>query len=157
MRKFIVFVIAFCLIPCFCYAKIDYRNMTLEELIDIRQQALNAMYEKDGWQNIIVPCGIYYVGIDIPSGIWDIKCSDAEDQTFTYISYGYETRKDGSYSMINLNNNVIRVYKEGVKNTDTDGLTSIRVTLKEGMIIAVIPTFAPAIFTPYIGNDIFFK
>ncbi len=73
MRRFCTFLIVALLLVCLlstALAEVDLTNMTIEELLALRQEVDNAIFEKDG--AVILQPGTYEAGKDIAPGSYDL-------------------------------------------------------------------------------------
>ena len=141
MKKLITSIIA--LIVCATGAnaatEFDLSGMSLDELIALRQQVQLAMRDTDEWQEVVVPEGIYQIGVDIPVGMWTMS-SDVD----AFITYGKST--DEYYTDI-----------DGIIESERfwSGGGSVSWNLVEGTYLQI--KFSPVIFTPYVSPELGFR
>ena len=57
-------------------SKAEYKGLTFDQLMDAQKQLSNAMWASEEWEAVVIPCGIYAVGKDIPEGRWTIRASE---------------------------------------------------------------------------------
>lgn len=77
MRKlYVSILIALCALLAFSAfaADIDLSGMSLSELNKLQEQITAAMWATEEWEEVSVPDGVYLVGVDIPQGMWMVKC-----------------------------------------------------------------------------------
>lgn len=127
---FVISAIILSIISSTAIGEIDLSNMTYDELISLQQQISTAIWKSNGWQEVLVPVGIYKVGEDIPAGKWTIKRS-ADEYTYFRVGQKFENGEVKSYAFT------------------TDLETEANLILTEGTYIEV--SGYPVIFTPYIS------
>lgn len=140
---------------------VDLDSLSFQELAALRDRIQLAMMQRDEWQEVTVPQGVYKVGEDIPAGKWRIKCCSEYPENvwmrLTCIEWGTE-----------LNDNKTGLSWEGRKggaliyNPNAEkyegGITEYIVTLKNGDFVIIDNTSNKAVFTPYTGKpDLGFK
>ena len=156
MRKIITIILLLCLLmPCIA-EDIDLSGLTFEELAALRDRCLYEMYQREEWQEVTVPQGIWVVGKDIPAGTWTVKCADiGRDNVlmkYTIIEIGdkldeSKTSVDitSAYHLVTIHNQNNKYYKEGE-------ITTYTFTVKEGYYIHIEEAFNMAVFMPYTGK-----
>lgn len=89
MKKLTTLILALALIlaPA-AMAEIDLSGMSFDELVDLQYQLNMAIWASDGWQEVEVPAGTYYIGVDIPEGRWTISSTGS---ALTSLLYSDET------------------------------------------------------------------
>lgn len=94
MKKlFIVLISTFILCSHMAYAEVDLSGMTYNELVDLKNQINKAIWDSDEWQMVLVPQGVWEIGVDIPEGLWTIG---AYDGTQCVIEYGDSIDETGT-------------------------------------------------------------
>lgn len=117
-------------------ASADFAGMSLDELIDLRDQIQRAMWETDEWQSVQVPEGVYEIGVDIPVGHWNIAVAGS-----TCVKWGAELDEYG----------VDIVYRSEIDCVDKwEDPKSVNWNLAEGTYLYI--SGKPVVFTPYAGK-----
>lgn len=121
---------------------VDFSGMSLAELIEVRSQIQQAMWESDEWQSVEVPEGVYEIGVDIPAGYWTITLAGS-----TCMEWGTELDEYGA--------NV--VYGSIIDSVDKwEEPKSVSWNMAESTYLYISGN--PVIFTPYAGKpDLGFK
>lgn len=89
MKSVLLLFLAFLFIMPGYAEDIDLSNLTYTELIALKNRINIAIWESEEWQEVIVPPGMYRVGIDIPAGRWNVRISDIDGNVrYSYISIG---------------------------------------------------------------------
>lgn len=143
MKKLISLILCLLLVavPGVSSAELDLSSMSLQELIDLRQQITMAMWKTEEWQEVTVPAGIYKIGEDIPAGRWTISSDE-----FAYITLG--SKLDVYGTSIEYSDNIVDGYLDG------DG-ESVTWNFTEGTYLWI--ECASVVFTPYAGANLGFK
>lgn len=133
MKKVLCVLLVLALVGAAAYAAIDLSGMSFEELLDLRAQVDAALWASDGWQEVTVPMGVYYVGEDIPAGRWTV---DGQGNTVTVTIFsGDEEYWDTFYWL---------------DSTDT----TANINLKRGQRVEIASV---VVFKPYTGAALGFK
>lgn len=152
MKRIICFMIVIILVSSLSLAEnIDLSNMSLRELVLLRKQVLNAIWNSNEWQEVIVPPGVWEIGSEIPPGHWSI--TPAEGLGPDYVIYGCATKDQGhdidlfagEYIMECVCNPSSKFYS-GEYKTTTD------IEMEEGHFVRLDCTM---IFSPFIGKPSF--
>ena len=137
-------------------AAIDLSNMSLDELIALREQVTMAMWETEEWQEVEVPIGVYQVGVDIPAGNWTVKCHKSFDNA--YISWGESLDENGHSIAWQGRNDILNyVYNPDYKYYEEgDGPLEYSFEVRDGEYIII--GVGNVVFTPFVGKpDLGFK
>ena len=86
MKKLLVLVLALMLCAS-AVAEIDLSGLSFDELVELRDSALRAMWDCEEWQEVTVPQGVWKVGEDIPFGHWTITPAKNAACEFSKITY----------------------------------------------------------------------
>lgn len=150
----IVLIIAM-LIPAACaemgfsdLITLDLSNLTLEQLILLREKIELTMWGTDDWQAVVVPQGVYQIGVDIPAGKWTISATEGNK---CGISIGNSLKPKGDVAFTGDLSTYESVKSKGwYSYTENVDLTSMDFELAEGYYIQI--DYGSAIFTPYAGK-----
>lgn len=143
----IVLIIAM-LIPAAC-AEIDLSGMSYDELVALKDKINLALWATEEWQEVLVPQGVYQVGVDIPAGVWTIT---AVENLYSVIIYGSALCDNGwvdEYSDVHGSYQII-IDKGHKRFRENQDFSSINIELTEGFYIQI--QNASAIFTTYTGR-----
>ena len=144
MKRFLAALLALLLlIPASGMAAVDLSSLSWQELQALDQQLAKEMASRPEWKEVIVPPGVYEIGVDIPEGYWDI--SRAPGSYFTYVEYTskLDASKTTSASGFRINCNVI---------SQENPTWSIMLTTSNWIIIEDYP----ALFTPHVRPNLGF-
>lgn len=157
MKRIIAFFLVLLLIIPVACAEISLEGMTFDELVALKDRINLAIWESDEWQEVIVPPGMWQVGVDIPAGHWTVKC--APDWKYTHVAWGQGVsdngndldfsngRSDASGLIFNPDH---KNYKVG------DGITEYSFEVRDGEYIQIAQ--GNCVFMPYTGKpDLGFK
>lgn len=157
MKKVIAFIlVSFLLISSipamadvFSVGSLNLKNMTIEQLADLKDQIDFYIWNSSDWQEVTVPQGVYLVGRDIPEGHWTVRC--ANEKSYASISWGEYLSDNGEsiawrgkYSTMNeVEGKKYSLYREG-------DLTEYSFEAKRGLYVVI--KYCSVIFTPYAGK-----
>lgn len=131
----------------------DLSLYTFNELMELRDQCQLMMMQRDELKEVTIPQGVYIVGIDIPSGIWTIKCKIG---SACDLQFGDELAANGQDIKVKASGRYARttVYNENDKHYINGLRMQWIVELVDGdyFVISGYPaTFIPgAISKPYL-------
>ena len=158
MKRFLcVFLIILSLVPT-CYAakksdakSFDLSGMTLNDLIELQEKVQLAMWSTDDWQEVIVPQGVYKVGVDIPAGKWTVKAIPKAD---CYLRFAWGSKLDDSKQHITFTGSkrgdIVMIYTKNAMGYKEGDLLEYSFECKKGDYIVV--EYTSAVFTPYTGT-----
>lgn len=125
-------------------SKFDFSNMSFSDLTVLKDGLNMRIWSSYKWDKVIVPVGMYKVGVDIPAGYFCVESPN----DYTRISYGQklyahyldlEIYDDWEQEIENVN---YSGYKEG-------DLASVNINLEEGYYLSVnentCASFSPAV------------
>lgn len=157
MKK-VVAIIAVLVMACVLTASAedvtyDLKNLSLAELIEVRDLVQQYMWASDEFQSVTVPQGIWVVGEDIPAGKWNVKCAHGEGYMMRQckIQWGGKPDADGFISLsqrkgeITLNDQENPDYNKG-------SLTEYVLELVNGDYVSINDAYGKAVFSTYTGK-----
>lgn len=127
---------------------IDLSGLSFQELAALRDRAQMEMMQRDEWQQVTVPQGVWRVGVDIPAGMWMVKCTVG---WYTLFSWG--DALDDSEQEIDYytdRNDTVFIYNPDHKNTRPGDQLDYVFAVRDGEYIVIDE--APATFTAYSGR-----
>lgn len=157
MKKLLAVALVLCLFaPCAYAESIDLSGLSFDELAVLRDRCQMEMMKLEKWEEVVVPIGVYEVGVDIPEGHWTITGYSESRYgwgRFIYCDALDETGK-------NMAKNTKLYYSEIVKyRGSTDSrieLEEIDIDLKAGNFVIIEK--GALVFSPFIGkSDLGFK
>lgn len=134
------------LMVCLCVAgglaeeEIDLTGMAYDELVALREKLNLAIWESDEWQEVIVPKGVWEIGVDIPTGHWSISVAD---NGFAAIRYGDALEETGTE--VSVSDSTIYV------SESLEGSDQLDIILRDGCYLEV--EYDSVVFTPYAGKQ----
>lgn len=159
MKKIVAWLLALLLIsavPLALAEEIDLSRLSFAELAALRDRAQMEMMARDEWQEVIVPAGLWEVGVDIPAGSWVVKCADQWREGIGMhrcaISWGRGKPYDEGLGLwLNGGKGDVTLYNPNHKFY-TGGTAEIVVTVTKGDYIYIDPDYNQAVFAPYTGK-----
>lgn len=162
MKRIICFALLLCLlVPVACAESIDLDSLSFQELAALRDRIQFVMMQRDEWQEVTVPHGVYKVGEDIPAGTWVVKCSSNYPKNAfmkkTYLTWGEHLNEAKTKIDYDGSSGYIEVYSADNQHYQ-GGPTELVITLKNGLYLVIDQDWNSAVFTPYTGKpDLGFK
>lgn len=74
-------------IPAAAVGEIDLSALTWEELLELKSKITMEQWEREEWQEVEVPQGLWVVGEDIPAGKWTVTCKTGYATTVRWGKY----------------------------------------------------------------------
>lgn len=162
MKKSICFALLLCLLVPVAWAEsIDLDSLSFQELAALRDRIQLVMMQRDDWQEVTVPQGVYKVGEHIPAGTWIVKCNPnfTEDMNMeeAYLEWGKTLNE--TKTKIDYHDGIDTVY---IHNPNSEyyegGITEYILTLIDGYYLVIDPFWNSVVFAPYTGKpDLGFK
>lgn len=129
-------------------------GLTYDELIVLKDQINPAIWNSYNWDRVLVPYGMYEVGVDIPAGRWDIEAPEASS---VYISYGKEIDDESMDTKLAYGAWNKTVYSEHYAFYDEGDLTKTDIDAASGFYIDIYSSVY-AWFSPHkAGGGLGFK
>lgn len=145
MKKLIVIALILALISAAALAEsIDLSGLSFQELAALRDRAQLEMMQRDEWQEVSVPQGVYQVGVHIPAGTWTIRCKEGMG---TKIEWGDVLDASGQgIDFLSMRMDFQYVYNPEYRSYSAGDRTEYTFTVRDGDWIAIDDS--PAVFTP---------
>lgn len=145
MKKLVsILVLVFLVVSSAAAEDIDLSGLSFDQLVQLQSRITMEIMQRDEWQEVTVPAGIYLVGRDIPAGKWNIKSSDPK------YSFMMTWSKTLGADKNSLERDDVYNY-HAVHNGDTYALE-----LTDGFYL-MIDGAVPVIFSPFTGHSLGFK
>lgn len=145
MKRFLVILVLVLLVVSSAAAEdIDLSGLSFDQLVQLQTRITMELMQRDEWQEVTVPAGIYLVGRDIPAGKWNIKSSDPK------YSFMMTWSKTLGADKNSLERDDVYNY-HAVHNGDAYALE-----LTDGFYL-MIDGAVPVIFSPFTGHSLGFK
>lgn len=157
MKKLIALVLLLALlIPAAIAEGFDLSGLSFAELAALRDKIQLEMMEREEWQEVIVPGGIWEVGVDIPAGSWLVRCADEWRESYAQsrcdISWGHgRPDKEDLGMWFDAGKGDVKIYNPNSKEYN-GGTTEYIVTVVAGDFIYISPSHNKAVFSPYTGK-----
>lgn len=150
MKKIIVILLIIVLLmPCAFAEDIDLSGLTFDELVSLRSKVQLEMMNRDDWQSVTVPVGVWQIGVDIPAGHYSFKAiPDYDGWMDISIAYG---------DLLNDMKTDLELFKSSfyVAHGFNQYKPDFDLDLQTGYVVI---KYGPVIFTPYTGKpDLGFK
>lgn len=134
-------------------AEFSIDGLGYDELVSIKNSLNLAIWNSYEWERVLVPFGIYEVGVDIPEGRWFFEAPDG-----SYVTVGYGTELSESQMNLSLSDEWSeQLYSENYRYIDDGDVTKTDLNLTAGNYISVnggVYTWV----TPYVsGGSLGFK
>ena len=150
MKKLLcVLCIAALLCSCAFAEDIDLSGLSFQELEALRNRCLLEMMQRDEWQEVEVPAGVWEIGVDIPAGHWSFRAGK-QDSVWNNVTLMYG-------DALEFGNKGIDVSKSSFffMHTFDDATPTYDLELSAGYLVVL---FGSVIVTPYTGKpDLGFK
>lgn len=155
MKRVFAVAAVFMLLLSSAIAEINLSNMSVAQLIALKEQINNELMSRPQIKSVTVPQGLWVVGKDIPAGTYTLKCPDLGRDEYLMrhcdIQWGKSTPNDG---IIKSKDRLGKVEIFNDKNNYYKGgqTTEYVVTFENGTYIYIHPLNNKVIFTTYTGN-----
>ena len=150
MKKVLFAVIILMLLCSVCFAKpqtIDLEIMTFDELVALKALIDLTIMNLDDWQEVIVPQGIYEVGIDIPAKHWTIRPMEG---SWACVEWGKSLNNTKTSTSGFIDGKVITSVTNFTYDANSDR-TCVDWKLKKGTFIEI--SGGNVVFTPFAGKQ----
>lgn len=144
----ILVVLIVLMIPAVAFAtvnEIDLSGMSYDELVELKDRINLAIWESQEWEEVVVPQGVWQVGVDIPAGKWTIS---AEDGACLTVFVGDELKQGGTKVQSKTHESIYspnnKFYDEKIH------VTEWTIELEDGRYVQIM--VGNAVFTPYAGK-----
>jgi len=155
MKKLIALILVVCMTASFAAAEdIDLSGLSFDQLVELKEKIILAMWNSHEWQEVKVPVGIYEVGKDIPAGKWTVRCAG----DFTFLDYGNELKPGGNDIVFGCERygNATITNPEYTRYDENKDMVEFSFSVQDGDYIKI--DRSALIFTPYTGTpDLGFK
>ena len=155
MKKALSVILIVLMVFSFAAAEeFDLSKLTFQELDNLRAKCQKEMMNRDEWQQVTVPPGVYQVGVHIPAGTWRVIC---RSRISTLISWGNKLEENGHEVDYHDTKryDIERVYNSESKYFDKGSVTEYTITVYENEWIIIDDS--DAIFTPPVTPQLGFK
>lgn len=125
----VLLVLAVLSLPVLACAEVDLTGMSLQELIELRQQIDLLLFGSDEYKSVPVPQGTYTVGVDIPAGSYtltsdaewgaSVECYSALPKSYDTRVYDYRVDADNTVAKITLEEGWTIVIENGTVTFST--------------------------------------
>ena len=122
-------------------------GLSYDDLVLLKDRINLAMWERQEWQEVTVPKGVYLVGTDIPAGHWTIR-TEAISCSIEVTDKLDETGKRHDWSGDVWSQSVI--HAKGDHFDPTSDIEEVDYMLQNGWYVII--EYGSAIFTPYTGK-----
>ena len=147
-RIFSVFLV-FLFLPVVSFA-VDLSGMSFNELVALKNQIDLAIWKSSEWQEVLVPQGLWQVGVDIPAGHWTIT---ATGKSYCRIKYGDVLDDSNEISYRSQNYQSEYIYsKNSVLYDENSSRVQMDIDMKDGFYVQIEQ--GNCIFTPYSGKPL---
>ena len=126
----------------------DLSGLSFEELAALRDRAQLEMMQRDDWQEVTVPQGVYQVGVQIPAGTWTVRCATGN---YTEVDWGDTLKENGQGVEYGSRYDWAVVYNPSGRYYSAGDQTEYTFTVREGEYIIIkdgMATFTPGGVTP---------
>ncbi len=110
MKRFLAILVLVLLVVSSAAAEdIDLSGLSFDQLVQLQSRITMEMMQRDEWQEVTVPAGVYMVGRDIPAGKWEVTAT----QFLSYLTYGKELKEDNKNEVAHTGHYTWKYCKEG--------------------------------------------
>lgn len=127
---------------------IDLSGLSFQELAALRDRAQMEMMQRDAWQEVTVPQGVYQVGVQIPAGTWTVRCATGN---YTEIDWGDTLKDNGQGVEYGNRYDWAVVYNPSGSYYSAGDQTEYTFSVRDGEYIIIkdgMATFMPGGVTP---------
>lgn len=152
MKKLVSLLLVFLLFPAFASAVLpDLSGLTYDELVQLKSMINHEIWQREEWQEVTVPQGVWIVGEDIPAGTWTVKCSPNYNSVF--FEWGDTLKPNGqSIDVRSERFDYLVIFNPDSPDHIEGSRVSYTFTVYDGEYIVV--STAPVVFMPYHGKPI---
>lgn len=154
MKKLFAVCLLMMLVSTVAFAEVDLSAMSFDELAALRDQCQMEMMNRDEWQEVTVPQGVYEIGKQIPAGTWIIRCADIGRNDYLLsicdITWGIGAPDNGNRWTYSKQKGEVRIYNPNNENYRGE-TAEYTITLNKGEFISIHPQYNKVVFTPYTG------
>ncbi|MBR4249934.1 MAG: hypothetical protein IKQ24_07270 [Verrucomicrobia bacterium] len=160
MKKLAALILLLCLLGStaladFDFSSFDFDALTISEMVILRERLITEIMKREDFQEVLVPQGLYEIGVDIPAGKWTVRCLDAgrEDTQLAECDIRWGSGMPGQYFDWDRKTKKGAIVIYNPKNVNyINGKTSeFSITLEEGDFLYVNAMYNAAIFSTYVG------
>lgn len=77
MKKLVsILVLVFLVVSSAAAEDINLSSLSFDQLVQLQSRITMEIMQRNEWQEVTVPAGIYEVGKDIPAGTWSLEMAD---------------------------------------------------------------------------------
>lgn len=149
-----------CALADFDFSSFDFDALTASELLILRERCLNEFMARDEWQEVMVPQGLYEVGVDIPAGRWTVRCADLGRDDYlmreTSLRWGIGKPNADYYWPYDRDKSDVEIYNPNNDDYVKGEITEFTIELEDGDFIYIHPQYNAAVFSPYTGAKLQF-
>ena len=127
----------------------DISGLSYEELLQLKEQINLAMWNSQKWQKVLVPKGVWEIGVDIPEGYWTMTPNGSHVGMYLYCDTLDSTKAKASDDCDIWDAYYVSTEKSGSNWKDSEYLHELSLDMEAGMYI-IIP--CDTYFTPYAGK-----
>lgn len=127
---------------------VDLSGLSFQELAALRDRAQMEMMQRDAWQEVTVPQGVYQVGVQIPAGTWTVRCATGN---YTEIDWGDTLKDNGQGVEYGNRYDWAVVYNPSGSYYSAGDQTEYTFSVRDGEYIIIkdgMATFMPGGVTP---------
>lgn len=154
MKKLICILLLVCVSATAAAESIDLTGLSFDQLIALKESINMELWQRDDWQEVTVPQGVWLVGKDIPAGKWLITALQTQDGK-TYVQYGSKLEKNKNEIEYRYMKDYFWVYSKQHSHLGSSDVTEFVVDLTDGDYVVISPSYGPAVFSTYTGNPSF--
>lgn len=148
MKRLIAVLILLLSLPIAVQADVDLSAMSFDELVALKDQINLAIWNCQEWQEVLVPQGLWQVGVDIPAGHWTIKAADG---AFSSVRYGDTLDESNDISYHSSGYIYEYIYSPTCSIFDENSDKSqIDIDMKDGCYVQI--SSGSCVFSPYSGK-----
>ncbi len=134
-------------------AEFSIDGLSYDELVSIKNQLNLAIWNSYEWERVLVPFGIYEIGVDFPEGHWSFEAPDG-----SYVTIEYGTELSESQMNLSLSGEWTEyLYSESYRYRDDGDVAKTDLNMSAGNYLSVgggVYTWV----TPYVsGGSLGFK
>ena len=138
MKRFLAIMVLVLMVVSSAAAEdIDLSGLSFDQLIQLQSRITMEIMQRDEWQEVTVPAGVYVIGKDIPAGSWSVEMACKGSCEVLLYPNKEESENEFGFSLFDV------VLSEYIEKT-----TVGKLDLKNGNILVLS---GDTIFRPFTG------
>lgn len=157
----LVMLCPLCAVADFDFSSFDFDALTISEMVLLRARLITEIMKRDDFEEVLVPQGLYEIGVDIPAGKWTVRCADNGRQDFlmreTWLFWGIGKPDADFFWPIDREKSDVEIYNPRNEEYVHGEVTEFTIELEDGDFLYIHPAYNAAIFSTPVGPSFKFR